>query len=234
MDQFERLELQIKKQNLDIIKKTSVLIIGLGGVGSYALESLARSGIGRLIIIDNDIVDITNLNRQLMSLHSNIGKYKVDVWEERIKDINPNCEVIKIKSFITKENIKDLFTNKVDYVVDACDTIETKKELIRECSKRNIKLISSMGTGNKLDPSKLKIMDIRKTSYDPIAKILRKMVKDEKIKTKIPVICSTEQPINTSSNIISSNSFVPPVAGLLITSYIINDIIDKGIVYEEK
>ena len=156
---------------------------------------------------------------------------------------NPKIELIRKGSSHNQANnmgealeeyVKDLFANKVDYVVDACDTIETKKELIRECSKRNIKLISSMGTGNKLDPSKLKIIDIRKTSYDPIAKILRKMVKDEKIKTKIPVICSTEQPINTNSNIISSNSFVPPVAGLLITSYIINDIIDKGIIYEKK
>lgn len=234
MDQFERLRLQVKEENLEKIKNTSVLIIGLGGVGSYALESLVRSGIGTLIIVDNDVVDITNLNRQMMSLNSNIGMKKVDVWESRIKDINPNCKVIKIDKFITKDNIDILFKENIDYIVDACDTIETKKELIRQSIKRNIKIISSMGTGNKLDPTKLEIIDIRKTSYDPIAKILRKMIKDEKINKKIPVICSKEQSIKTNSKIISSNSFVPATSGLLITSYIINDIIDKELIYEKK
>lgn len=234
MDQFERLRLQVKEENLEKIKNTSVLIIGLGGVGSYALESLVRSGIGTLIIVDNDVVDITNLNRQMMSLNSNIGMKKVDVWGSRIKDINPNCKVIKIDKFITKDNIDILFKENIDYIVDACDTIETKKELIRQSIKRNIKIISSMGTGNKLDPTKLEIIDIRKTSYDPIAKILRKMIKDEKINKKIPVICSKEQSIKTNSKIISSNSFVPATSGLLITSYIINDIIDKELIYEKK
>lgn len=234
MDQFERLRLQVKDENLEKIKNTSVLVIGLGGVGSYALESLVRSGIGTLIIVDNDVVDITNLNRQMISLNSNIGMKKVDVWESRIKDINPNCKVIKIDKFITKDNIDILFKENIDYIVDACDTIETKKELIRQSIKRNIKIISSMGTGNKLDPTKLEIIDIRKTSYDPIAKILRKMIKDEKINKKIPVICSKEQSIKTNSKIISSNSFVPATSGLLITSYIINDIIDKELIYEKK
>ena len=218
MDQFERIRLQIKDNNLEKIKNTNVIIIGLGGVGSYALESLIRMGIGNITIIDNDIVDITNLNRQLMTLHSNIGKYKVDVWEERIKDINPNCKVIKIRDFITKDNIN---------IIGTCDTISTKKELIKYAIKNNIKIISSMGTGNKLDPSKLEIVDIRKTSYDPIAKIIRKMVKDEKIKEKIPVVCSKEIPLKVNSTTISSNSFVPSTAGLLCTSYVINDIIKE-------
>ncbi len=234
MDQFERLRLQVKDENLEKIKNTSVLVIGLGGVGSYAVESLVRSGIKTLIIVDNDVIDITNLNRQMMSLNSNIGQKKTDVWESRIKDINPNCKVIKIDKFITKDNIDILFKENIDYIVDACDTIETKKELIRQSIKRNIKIISSMGTGNKLDPTKLEIIDIRKTSYDPIAKILRKMIKDEKINKKIPVICSKEQSIKTNSKIISSNSFVPATSGLLITSYIINDIIDKELIYEKK
>ena len=234
MDQFERIRLQIKDNNLDKIKNTSILIIGVGGVGSYALESLVRMGINNITIVDNDIVDITNLNRQLMTLHSNIGKSKVDVWEDRIRDINPECNITKIQEFITKENINILFNNKIDYIIDACDTLNTKCELIREASKRGIKIISSMGTGNKLDPSKLKIMDIRKTSYDPLAKKIRKMIKDENIKIKVPVICSIEQPIKTNSKTISSNSFLPAISGLLITSYIINDIIDKELIYEEK
>ena len=231
---FDRLKLQIKESNLDKIKSKTVLIIGLGGVGSYALESLVRSGIGSVVIVDNDIVDITNLNRQLMSLHSNIGHFKTDVWENRIKDINPECKVIKINEFITKDNIDVLFKEDIDYIIDACDTLETKCELIKYASFNNIKIISSMGMGNKLDPSKLEIIDIRKTSYDPIAKKIRKMVKDNRIKMKIPVVCSKEESIKTKSTTISSNSFVPAISGLLITSYIINDIIDKELIYEER
>lgn len=231
---FERLKLQIKESNLEKLKNTTILIVGLGGVGSYATESLVRSGIGKLIIVDNDKVDITNLNRQLMSLHSNVGEYKTDVWEKRINDINPDCEVIKISEFITKDNIDLLFKDKVDYIVDACDTTETKCELIKYATSNNVKIISSMGTGNKLDPSKLEIIDIRKTSYDPLAKKIRKMVKDLRIKNKIPVVCSKESSIKTNSKTISSNSFVPATSGLLITSYIINDIIDKEIIYEKK
>ena len=234
MDRLERLKLQIKDENIKKISNTTILIIGLGGVGSYATESLVRSGVGKLIIVDNDIIDITNLNRQMMSLTSNIGLKKTDVWEDRIKDINPNIDVIKIDKFITAYNIDVLFKYKIDYIVDACDTIETKKELIRQAVKRNIKIISSMGTGNKLDPTKLEIIDIRKTSYDPIAKILRKMVCVEKINKKIPVVCSKEQPIKTNTKTISSNSFVPATSGLLCTSYIINDIIDKELINEQK
>jgi len=225
MEQFNRLELIIGKENIKKINDISVLVIGLGGVGSYALESIVRSGIEKITIVDNDKIDITNLNRQLMTLHSNIGKYKVDIWEERIKDINPNVEITKINNFITPSNIEILFKEKIDYIIDACDTIETKKELIRQSIKRNIKIISSMATGNKLNPSKLEIIDIRKTSYDPIAKIIRKMIKDEKIKEKIPVVCSTEKIVKTNSKTVGSTAFVPATAGLLCASYIINDIV---------
>ena len=221
---LDRLELLIGKEKIEKIKNTTVLVIGLGGVGGYAVESLVRSGIKKIIIVDFDKIDITNLNRQIISLKSNIGEYKVDVVEKRIKEIN-DIEIIKIKEFINKENINNLFLYKPDYVIDACDTINVKKELIRICLKNNIKFISSMGTGNKLDPSKLEIIDVRKTSYDPIAKIIRKMVKDENIKGKISVICSTEVPIKTNSKTIASNSFVPATSGLLCTSYVINDII---------
>lgn len=231
---LERLKLQVKEENVNKIINTTVLIVGLGGVGGYVVESLVRSGIGHIIIVDNDKIDITNLNRQIVSLHSNIGLFKTDAWESRIKDINPECIVTKITDFITKDNIDLIFREKIDYIVDACDTVLTKFELMKYASINNIKIISSMGTGNKLDPSKLEIMDIRKTSYDPIAKKLRKMVKDTKLKAKIPVVCSKEEAIKMSSKTISSNSFVPATAGLLITSYIINDIIDKELIYEEK
>lgn len=225
MDQFSRLKLITGDDKFNLIKTTTVLVLGVGGVGSYAVESLVRSGISKIIIVDNDVVDITNLNRQLMTMHSNIGKYKVDILENRIKDINPNCKVIKIKNFITKDNIDILFNIKIDYVIDACDTVDAKKAIIKECIKRNIKFISCMGTGNKLDPTKLEIIDIRKTSYDPLARIIRKMVKDEKINDKVMVVASTEQPIKNNSNIIGSNSYVPATAGLLCASYVINNII---------
>ena len=227
MEQLQRLSLLIGNDNINKIKSTTVLILGLGGVGSYALEAITRSGIGKLIIIDKDIIDITNLNRQLMTNHSNIGRYKTEVWEERIKSINPNCLIIKITDFITPDNIDFLFDNQIDYVIDACDSVPTKKELIRQCIKRNIKFICAMGTGNKLDPSMLKIMDIRKTNYDPLAKVIRKMVKDENIKEKVMVVCSDEQPIKNGTNTIGSTSFVPSTAGLLCASYVINDIIGK-------
>ncbi len=208
---------------LDLIKSKTVLVIGLGGVGGYTVETLVRAGIGNIIIVDNDVVDITNLNRQIVSLHSNIGNKKVDEWEKRIKDINPDINLIKYDMFVTKDNIGELFKNKIDYVVDACDTIETKKEIIRICVSKKIKLITSMGTGNKLEPSKLSIKDIRKTSYDPIAKKLRKMIKDERIKDKIMVISSEEEPKIKGK--VGSISYVPSIAGIYATSYIINDIL---------
>lgn len=222
---LDRLELIIG--DMDKVTNKTILIIGLGGVGSYATESIVRSGIKKIIIVDSDKVELSNLNRQLMSLRSNIGEYKVDAFEKRIKDINPECEVIKYRIFVTKENIYDLFNEKIDYIVDACDTMDVKKMLIKISIEKNIKLISVMGTGNKLDPSKLQIMDLAKTSYDPIAKILRKYVKDERIKNNIKVICSTETPIKNNSRKIGSTSFVPATAGLLCTSYIINDILNE-------
>lgn len=224
MNQFERLELLIKEKIKNIYDK-KVLVIGLGGVGSYAIEALIRSGIHNITIVDNDTISITNLNRQLMTYQNNIGKYKTDEIEKRILDINPNCKITKINKFLTLENINEVFNEDFDYIVDACDTMTIKLELIRISKKKNIKLISCMGTGNKMDPTKLKITDIRKTNYDPIAKIIRKMVKVEKIKGKVMVVCSDELPYTKVENKIPSNSFVPATAGLLCASYVINDIV---------
>lgn len=222
---LERLESQIGKENIEKLNDSTVLIIGLGGVGGYALETIVRSGIQNLIIVDADVIESSNLNRQLISLHSNIGDKKVDAFEKRILDINPNAKIIKIDKFITEENIDLLFKNKIDYLIDACDTISTKKIIIKECIKRNIPMISCMGMGRKLDISKVKIQDIRQTSYDPIAKTIRKMVNEERIKEKIMVVSSTEQPIQNTKEHISSNSFVPAIAGINCASYIIHLII---------
>lgn len=222
--QYDRFKLLIKDKFKELQEKT-VLIVGVGGVGGYALEAIVRSGINNIIIVDNDVVDITNLNRQIISLHSNIGMYKVDVCEKRVLDINPSCNLQKHKTFLNKENTKDLFNQKIDYVIDACDTTEVKIELIRICHQNNIKLISAMGTGKKMNPSLLEITDITKTSYDPLAKKIRKMVRDEKIKGKVMVVSSKEVPLTSKSNVIGSNAFVPATAGLLCASYVINDIV---------
>ena len=228
MKNWVRFHKLLSDNQINKLQNTTVLVIGVGGVGSYAVEALARSGIKRLILVDYDIVDISNLNRQLIALNSTIGLKKVDVCENRINDINKNIEIIKICEKITKDNIDLLFNNHIDYLIDACDTIETKKEIIRQCLNRNIKFISSMGTGNKFDPSKLEITDIRKTSYDPIARIIRKMVKDEHINNKITVVSSTEKGINIHDRTPGSNSFVPSSSGLLCASYVINDILKEN------
>lgn len=224
MNKLERLERLIGEEKVKKINQQTVLVLGLGGVGSYAVESLVRSGINKIILVDYDVVDITNLNRQLMTNLENVGMLKTEVWKDRILSMYPECEVVLINEKITPDNIEMLFLDNPDYIVDACDTISTKKELILECCKRNIKLISCMGTGNKMDPTKLEIVDIRKTSYDPIAKILRKFIKEKKINKKVMVVCSKEKPSKVS-NPIGSNAFVPGTAGLLCTSFIINDIV---------
>ena len=224
MEQLKRFELLVGEDNIDKIANTKVLVLGLGGVGSYAVEAIVRSGIGNIVIVDYDTIDITNLNRQLMTNHSSIGKLKTEVIKERILSINPDCKVEVLNEKVTNDSISKLIAFNPNYIIDACDTIDVKKQLIIECHKNKIKLISSMGTGNKLDPSRLKIIDVRKTSYDPIAKILRKFVNDNKLNYKIPVVCSDEESLKIS-NPIGSTAFVPATAGLLCASYVINDII---------
>lgn len=224
MEQLKRLELLIGNK-IDKVKNTTVLVLGLGGVGGYAAESLARSGIGKLIIVDNDVIDVTNLNRQIISNHENIGKRKVDEWEKRIKSINPNIIVDKVTDFITTENMHIIFDKHFDYLIDACDTITTKKEVIKKCLSLKIPFISSMGTGKKLHPECLEISYLDKTSYDPIAKKLRKMLKDEHIFGKVPVVYSKEQVPKIICDCVPSSAFVPSVAGLLCASYIFNLIV---------
>ncbi len=221
---FERLELLIGKDKVKKLNNTRVLVIGLGGVGGILTETLVRNGIENITIIDNDIVDITNKNRQIIALDSTIGKNKTEVLKDRLLDINTNLKVEVISDFIDKNNIDLLFKNPVDYVIDACDTVSTKILLIEECLKRNIKVISSMGMGKKLDLSKLKIMDIRKTSYDKLAKVVRKKLKDDGINEKVMVLSSDEEPIDTKDNI-GSYSPLTSSAVLLIADYVIKDIV---------
>lgn len=222
---FNRLEKIIGTENLKKLNSKTVAIIGVGGVGSYAVEALARNNIGRLILVDFDEVDRTNINRQIEALNSTVGLKKAEVLKERILDINPKCDVKVILEFIEQNNMDLIFDEKIDYLIDACDTIATKKAVIEECIKRNIKFISSMGTGNKLNPKLLEITTIDKTNYDPLAKIMRKWAKDNKIEKKIRVVSSTERPIKTGDRTPGSCSIVPSSAGILCASYIINDII---------
>jgi len=224
---FARLEKLIGSSNIDLLSNKSVLVLGCGGVGGYTIEALARSNIGTLILVDFDNIEESNINRQIIALSSTIGKLKVDVLEERIKEINSNCQVIKIKKFINSDNLNEIFKYDIDFFVDACDTISTKKSVINYCLKNNIKFISSMGTGNKLDPSKLEIVDIRKTINDPLAKIMRKFVSDSKINKKVMVLSSTELPIKTGDRVPGSTAFVPSVAGILIASYIVNNFLKE-------
>lgn len=228
---FERLEKIVSKDNLVKFKNTTVMVVGIGGVGGYTVEALVRAGIKNIIIIDSDCVDITNKNRQIIALDSTVGKKKVEVMNSRIKDINKECSVTCLDIFLDKNNTFDIINKyKPDYIVDACDTVETKKEIILSCIKLNINFISSMGTGNKFDPSKLYITDIRKTDYDPLAKIMRKWVKDERIKEKITVLVSKEAPVKTHDRTPGSTSFVPSSAGLLIAAYIFNKIVNSDII----
>jgi len=227
MKQLSRLKLLTNETTLEKIINTNVLIIGLGGVGGYAFDCLVRSGINNITIVDGDKFEITNLNRQLYSLHINLGQYKTNVCEEFGKQINPTINIEKITKYLTLENINEIDFTKFDYILDACDTVSIKKEIIRICTKNKIKLITCMGTGNKMRPELLEITDIRKTSYDPLAKIIRKMVKEERIKDKITVISSKEKPKKIQGSKIGSNSFVPATAGLLMASYIVNDIIGE-------
>jgi tRNA A37 threonylcarbamoyladenosine dehydratase len=222
---FERTISLVGAETFNKIQNKTVLVVGLGGVGGFAAEALVRSGIENIILIDHDKIDITNLNRQIISNQKNIGNYKVDEFTYRIKNINPNCNIINHKLFLDNTNINILDQYNIDYIVDACDSVQAKKLLIDYSINKNIKLISSMGTANKIDATKLEIIDIRKTSYDPLAKILRKYVNDLKTNKKIMVISSKEQPIKREN--LSTLIFVPATAGILYANYIINDIINN-------
>ena len=223
---FNRVEKFIGLDNLEKIKNSTVMVVGLGGVGGYAVEGLIRSGISSIIIVDYDIIDESNLNRQIITNQTNIGKYKVDVMRDYILNINPNCKVISLNKKLDLDNVIELFEYSFDYLVDANDTIAVKEELIRICLEKNIKIISSMGTGNKIDISKLEIANIWDTSYDPIAKRIRKYLKDRHIYKKVPVIYSKECNEKFSGSI-PSMVFVPAVSGLMCANYVIKDIIGK-------
>ncbi|WP_249599231.1 tRNA threonylcarbamoyladenosine dehydratase [Peribacillus frigoritolerans] len=242
LHQFSRNELAIGKEGIDILKNATVAVLGVGGVGSFSAEALARSGVGRIILVDKDDVDITNVNRQIHALLSTVGQPKAELMKNRIQDINPDCEVIALKMFYTEETFEEFFSYGLDYVIDASDTVIYKIHVMKECLKRNIKVISSMGAANKMDPTRFQIADISKTHTDPLAKVIRTRLRKEGITKGISVVFSDESPIviredvrkevgNDEAKIRkaqmppSSNAFVPSVAGLIAASWVINDIL---------
>ena len=221
---FERLVRIIGEDNLNKLKKSTVLVIGLGGVGGAAVEMLGRNGVENLILVDHDVVDITNKNRQLIAVDSTINMKKTDAFYNRLKDINKDINITLIDKFIDKDNIGLLFDKDIDFVIDACDTISTKILIIKECLKRDINFITCMGMGKKMDISKLEVTDINKTSYDKIAKVIRKKLKEDNITGKVPVLSSTENPVDTDE-VIGSYSPVTNVAGIYLADFAIKTII---------
>ena len=221
---FDRLSLMLSKEKINEIKSKTVLLVGIGGVGGITLEMLVRAGISNIIVVDYDVFEESNLNRQILCTINNIGKYKTDEAEKRILSINPNCNIKKYNVKLNEAFLNN-FNSKVDYIIDACDDLNAKVSLIKYSIKENIKIISCCGTGNKIKPEMLEISNIWKTSYDPLAKALRTRLKNEGIYNKIPVVFSKEEVLIKKSGPIPSISLVPNSAGILLASYVINDIL---------
>lgn len=232
--EYSRTELLLGKDGLEKLRSASVMVFGVGGVGSHCIEALARSGVGKLILIDNDTVSLTNINRQSIAYHSTVGKYKTKVMEERIRDICPEIQVVTYELFVLPDNLETLFTEKVDYIIDAIDTVTAKIALVQLAKEKNIPIICSMGTGNKLHPEMFEITDISKTSVCPLCKVMRKELKARGIR-KLKVLYSKEVPVDITNRVTEeekgnrrslpgSVSFVPPVAGLIIAGEVIREL----------
>ncbi len=231
INEFSRTALLLGEEKLNKLKNSTVAVFGVGGVGGYVAEALARSGIGHIVLVDKDVVSLTNLNRQVVALHSTVGKPKTEVMASRIKDINPNT-VVEVKDcFYLPETSGEFDFSKYDYVVDAIDTVTGKIELVMQANSCNTPIISSMGTGNKLDPTAFEVADIYKTSVCPLARVMRYELKKRGIK-KLKVVYSKEKPITPNENAecdkagktVGSIAFVPSVAGLIIASEVVKDL----------
>ena len=222
--QFEREIRLIGEDGLGKLTNSRVIVFGLGGVGSFVVEALARSGIGELVLVDSDRICPSNLNRQLFALHSTLEELKVDVAEKRILDINPDCHVVKFPMFYLPENAETIDLSRYDYIVDCIDTITAKLEIITRATSLSVPVISCMGTGNKLDPSKLQISDISKTSVCPLARVMRLELRKRGI-NHLRCVFSTEEPIKTGKPEPGSTAFVPSSAGLLIASEVVRNLL---------
>lgn len=233
-NEFSRTELLLGADGIEKLRNAKVMVFGIGGVGSHCIEALARCGVGKLVLIDNDTVSMTNINRQSIAYHSTIGEYKTNVMKNRIADICPDTNVVTYERFIMSDNLDDILDEKPDYIIDAIDTVTAKLTLAEKATERGIPLISSMGTGNKLHAELFEITDISKTSVCPLCKVMRKELKNRGIK-KLKVLYSKEKPVDISGKstgedpgarrcIPGSISFVPPVAGLLLAGEVVREI----------
>lgn len=245
MDRFSRTELLIGPEGIKRLKNSTVAIFGLGGVGSFTAESLARVGIGRLILVDHDRISLTNLNRQLVALESTIGQLKVEVMKERISQINPEAQVETFPEFYGEEKREKLIRDDYSYIVDAIDTVSAKLDLVKTSLNRGIPVVTSMGAANKLDPSQLRIGDISETQICPLAKVMRKELRKAGIKRGVKVIYSLEHPLvprispdeplpEGRRSLPGSVSFVPSVAGMFLTSVVVNDLLEDIIGEQER
>ncbi|ANY70327.1 tRNA threonylcarbamoyladenosine dehydratase [Paenibacillus sp. BIHB 4019] len=246
LHQFSRTELAIGPEGLELMKGSTVAVLGIGGVGGIAAEALARTGIGRIILVDKDVVDITNVNRQIHALTTTVGEPKADLMRDRIKLINPECDAVSLRMFYTEETYEKFFEYPIDYVIDASDTISYKIHLIKQCLERKIPIISSMGAANKMDPTKFEVVDISKTHTDPIARVVRQRLRKEGINKGVKVVFSSETPKKPRQDVTqrivpenapeirkaqqppASNAFVPPVAGLIMVSVVVQDLLAKA------
>lgn len=235
VDIFSRTELLIGKEGLLKLKNSTVAVFGIGGVGSFAVEALVRAGIGKLVLIDGDDVCVTNVNRQIHATTRTIGKPKVDVMKDRILEINPEAQVLTFKEFYSSENSDKLLSKEYDYVIDAIDRVSSKVDLIVKCTLLGIPIISSMGAGNKLDPTKFEVADIYQTSVCPLAKVMRRELKKRGIKS-LKVVYSKEEPIKNfyenekrkiSKPVPGSISFVPSAVGLILAAEVVKDLLKK-------
>lgn len=226
-EKFIRTENLIGKENLDKLKNSHIAIFGIGGVGGYVTEALVRAGVGKIDIIDNDTISESNINRQIIATTKNVGKFKVDVMKERILEINPNVQVNTFNILYLPNTANQFDFTKYDYIVDAVDNVTAKIELVIRANNSNVPIISSMGTGNKLDPTAFEVSDIYKTEVCPLAKVMRLELKKRGIK-KLKVVYSKEKPI-TNQRPPASISFVPSVAGLIIASEVVKDIIKESL-----
>ncbi|WP_297518703.1 tRNA threonylcarbamoyladenosine dehydratase [uncultured Clostridium sp.] len=245
-EQLVRTQLLIGEEGIEKLQNSKVIVFGVGGVGSFTTEALTRTGIGTIIIVDNDTVDISNLNRQIHATRETVDKIKVEVMRDRMLLINPECNVITKQVFLTADNMEEVIPDDIDYVVDAIDSVTSKLALAEYCYNKDIKIIASMGTGNKLDPSLFKVADIHKTSVCPLARVMRNELKKRRVK-KLKVVYSEELPIKPQSPQVDaqkkvdgeditrlskrqspgSMSFVPGVAGMILASQVVKDLLEK-------
>lgn len=225
-ERFSRTVRVIGQDKMNLIKNSSVIVFGLGGVGSAAAEALARAGVGTIGIVDKDVVDITNINRQLIATDKTVGLKKIEAVEERLLTINPEIIIHKYDLFYLPETADSIDLSQYDFVLDCIDNVTAKIELTVRAKEMGVNIISSMGTGNKLHPEMLEIADIFKTSVCPLARVMRRELKKRGV-NKLPVIYSKEEPVKTDSSVPGSVSFTPPVAGYLMSSFVINSIIKE-------